>query len=98
MRKSITIFTIGIIILFLVGTAFVINKVTEKEQDLTFQVLNETPNYSIGIKAGNLNLSRQIIINKEYCWEVTCNCAKNTSTPCMAYCFECKDEVLEGLK
>ena len=24
------------------------------------------------------------------CEQITCKCAKNTSTPCMAYCMECK--------
>ena len=26
------------------------------------------------------------------CWEVICDCAKNTTIPCMAYCFECRED------
>ena len=33
------------------------------------------------------------IYDEENCWEITCECAKNTTTPCMAYCYECKEEI-----
>jgi hypothetical protein len=74
------------------------NEATEKEQDLTFEILNETPELYLSITDFQMNMPRQIIISGTSCWEVTCECAKNTSTPCMDYCFKCKEEVWENLK
>ena len=33
------------------------------------------------------------IYDEENCWEITCECAKNTSTPCMAFCWECEEDI-----
>ena len=30
-----------------------------------------------------------VMFDNMTCVEVTCNCAKNTNTPCMAYCMNC---------
>ncbi len=35
---------------------------------------------------------KNVTINLEICEPVTCECAKNTDTPCMAMCFYCDDE------
>jgi len=32
-----------------------------------------------------------ISIDLEKCYEITCDCAKNTSTPCMMYCMRCEE-------
>ncbi|MHA1395401.1 MAG: hypothetical protein ACTSRZ_18000 [Promethearchaeota archaeon] len=43
------------------------------------------------ITTGYFNDLPLIQIDLESCWEVTCPCAKNTTTPCMVKCFECGD-------
>jgi len=32
-----------------------------------------------------------LIIGNQTCYEITCECAKNTNTPCMAFCVECEE-------
>ena len=38
-----------------------------------------------------------IQISKDYCWEVTCPCAREQPA-CTAYCFECKEGAFDSLK
>jgi len=37
-----------------------------------------------------INYSIDLTINNERCYRITCECAKNTTTPCMAYCMRCE--------
>ena len=53
-------------------------------EDGSFIVRNITSENMITIKSGYSDIK----INGEYYKSVTCECAKNTNTPCMAYCFE----------
>jgi len=69
-----------------------IKKVNPPERINKIVMSNSSYTSRIGIY--NMNITRQIIINGKDCWEVTCNCAKNTQTPCLAYCFECKEGIL----
>lgn len=47
--------------------------------------LNITQDYSFN------NFSGNITFYNTTCHQVTCECAKNTKTPCMAYCMECEE-------
>jgi len=38
-----------------------------------------------------------IQISKDYCWEVTCPCAREQPA-CAVYCFECKEGAFDSLR
>jgi len=42
---------------------------------------NNEPSYKYNIE-----------LNMTFCHQVTCDCARNTRTPCMAFCFVCGPE------
>ena len=37
---------------------------------------------------------KDVEINGEICQEVTCECAKNTSIPCMSICYHCEEDLI----
>jgi len=50
-----------------------------------------TPSNSFFVAGPRLNITSEIVINLSCVEETQCECAKNTSTPCMVMCFKEKN-------
>ena len=91
------IWIIAVLVLLIVVFGIIIFKeVTNREPLQNDEIVYDDVPYYGAIEMTKQN--PQIRISSTDCWEVTCGCAKNTSTPCLAYCFECKDEIWENWK
>ena len=68
---------------------------TKKAQEE--QVINLTIALDDNIRSATLHYNaggkewKYITMYNATCHQITCECAKNTTTPCMAYCLECED-------
>ena len=52
-------------------------------------VMNNTDVLRVVFDEPNYGGSFTVILDKELCHPITCECAINTSTPCALYCMEC---------
>lgn len=65
-----------------------------KEESTIFTIFNESNVVGVmNVTSTYFDDLPFIQISLETCWETTCPCAENTSTPCMVMCYECEESI-----